>query len=59
MSEEWRYLFEQAGVTEEMLKDKASLQFILDTVVLEIGGAPQKLTTPATDGEQERGKRIE
>jgi hypothetical protein len=41
MSPEWRYLFEQAGVTEDMLRNKSSLQFILDTVY-EIG-APQKM----------------
>lgn len=42
MSTEWQYLFSEAGVTEEMLQDKATLQFILDTVY-EIGGAPQEL----------------
>ena len=44
MSPEWQYLFTEAGVSEAMLKDKATLQFILDTVY-EIGGAPPKLQT--------------
>ena len=39
---EWQYLFDQAGVTREMLKDRGTLQFILDTVY-KLGGAPQKL----------------
>ena len=43
MSSEWQYLFEKAGVTQDMLADKNTLQFILDTVH-QIGG-PQKLTT--------------
>lgn len=43
MNEEWRHLFSEAGVTEAMLRDKATLQFILDTVY-QIGGEPPKLT---------------
>lgn len=35
-------MFSEAGVSEDMLRDKATLQFILDTVY-QIGGAPQKL----------------
>lgn len=41
LSPEWQYLFDQAGVTKEMLENKSSLQFILDTVY-EIG-TPQQL----------------
>ncbi len=44
LSPEWQYLFDEAGVTKEMLTNKASLQFILDTIY-EIGGAPQNLST--------------
>lgn len=44
LSVEWQYLFSEAGVTEDMLRDKATLQFILDTVY-EIGGVPQELPT--------------
>ena len=55
MSEEWQYLFREAGVTEAMLKDKASLQFILDTV-FEMGGAPQKLTAIGSKEEGEEGQ---
>lgn len=40
---EWQYLFDEAGVTSEMLRNKGSLQFILDTVY-ELG-PPQKLPT--------------
>lgn len=43
MSPEWSYLFDQAGVTRDMLQNKSTLQFILDTV-LEMGGAPQEFT---------------
>ena len=43
LSPEWQYLFDEAGVTSEMLRNKRSLQFILDTVY-EIG-PPQKLPT--------------
>ncbi len=49
LSEEWQYLFREAGVTEGMLRDKASLQFILDTV-FEMGGAPQKVAPTESKG---------
>ena len=39
---EWQFLFDQSGVTREMLEDRGTLQFILDTVY-KLGGAPQKL----------------
>lgn len=42
LSQEWEYLFEQAGVTFEMLKDKETLQFILDKIS-EMGGAPKNI----------------
>ncbi len=42
ISPEWQYLFDQAGVTIEMLENKKTLQFILDTVH-KIGGEPEKI----------------
>ena len=42
LSPEWQYLFDMAGVSRAMLEDKATLQFILDTVH-KIGGAPCNL----------------
>ena len=49
MSPEWQYLFDQAGVTKDMLGDKGTLQFILDTV-FEIG-APQPIGGGGGGGE--------
>ena len=49
LPQEWQYLFDQAGVTREMLEDKGTLQFILDTV-FKLGGAPQKLDLEQGDG---------
>lgn len=48
LTPEWQYLFDQAGVTRDMLKDKGTLQFILDTV-FKLGGAPQKLSLTAEE----------
>ena len=39
---EWQYLLDIAGVTEPMLRDPATLNFILDAVV-KSGGAPRML----------------
>lgn len=49
LSPEWQYLFDQAGVTREMLEDRDTLQFILDTVY-KLGGAPQKLDLTQDEG---------
>lgn len=50
LTQEWQYLFDQAGVTREMLEDRDTLQFILDTVY-KLGGAPQKLDLTQDEGE--------
>ncbi|XP_064393588.1 uncharacterized protein LOC135341052 [Halichondria panicea] len=42
ISPEWQYLFDQAGITQEMLENTKTLQFILDTVY-KIGGEPEKI----------------
>ena len=46
---EWQYLFDQAGVTREMMEERGTLQFILDTVY-KLGGAPQKLDLAQEQG---------
>ncbi len=53
ISPEWQYLFDQAGITQEMLENTKTLQFILDTVY-KIGGEPEKI-----DSVLEGGWRIE
>lgn len=42
LTPEWQYLFEQAGLTLDLLNDKSILQFVL-TKIYEMGGAPKQL----------------